>query len=106
MKQYIIQPEIKVTQEWVDKLIERYKKQPKKIKLAFGDFCGNKNDIIREIKKMSKVGKAILEMEYKFETEFPEWMENFEKSPFGKAGKELKELLEKQCKDDIKRINK
>ena len=99
MKRFIIQPEIKVTQEWVDEVIEKYKKQPKTMKLAFSDFCGNADDIIREIKKMSDVGKQIMMMEHRFQTEFPKFMEKFEKTPFGKAGKELKELLEEQCKD-------
>ena len=93
---YIIQEEVKVDQEWIDKLIERYEKHPSKFKLAFGDFCGNKDDIIREIKSMTDVGKKIMKMEYKFEEEFPKFLKKFEKTPFGKAGKELKELLGEQ----------
>ena len=99
MKHYIIQEEIKVTQEFIDKLIEKYKNMPVTCGLGILSWSGNRDDIIREIKKMSEVGKNICRMQYTFQKEFPKWMDKFEKTKFGKAGKKLKEELEKACKD-------
>lgn len=64
----IIQDEIKVDKEYVNEVIKRYDKMKTNFRLCFGDFDGNKDDIIREIKKNSKIGKDILMMQYRFET--------------------------------------
>jgi len=48
-----IQKRIVITQK---DIIKDYKKMPKKFHLCFGDFSGNRDDIIREIKKLSEVG--------------------------------------------------
>jgi len=67
MKKFIIQDEIKVTQDYIDKVIAGYEKMKPNFRLCFGHFDGNKDDIIREIKKLSKVGKDMLMMHYRFE---------------------------------------
>lgn len=95
MKTYKIQEEIIVDQEWIDKLIEKYDGMPPTFKIGFGNFSGNKKDIIKEIKGLTDNGKQILLMEHRFQVEFPKWMKDFEKTPFGKAGKELMKELDK-----------
>lgn len=67
MIDFIIQEEIKVSKEWVDKVIEKYEKMPNRFRLMFGEFEGNQKDIIKEIREMSEVGKKILLMDYEFE---------------------------------------
>ncbi len=69
-----IQERITITQKEVDKVIEDYKKMPKRYWVSFGEFSGNKNDIIKEIKKLSEVGKKILLMRYNFN----KWMKGGE----------------------------
>ena len=61
-----IQERIVITQKDVDEIIKEYKKMSKKFHICFGDFSGDRDDIIREIKKLSDVGKQILLMRYKF----------------------------------------
>ena len=39
----------------------------KKYHMGVGDFMGDRDDIIREIRKLSDVGKRILLMKYEFE---------------------------------------
>jgi len=67
----IIQKQIKVSDKWIESLIEGYKKMPKKYHLAFGEFSGDRDDIIKEIKKRSEVGKRMMIMRYTFEKTFP-----------------------------------
>lgn len=62
-----IQKRIVITQEDVNKIINHYKKMSKKFRISFGDFSGNRDDIIREIKQLTDVGKEILMMNYRFE---------------------------------------
>jgi len=90
MKYFIIQPEIKVTQDFIDKIIERYEQLSPRYWLAIGSWSGNRDSIIKEIQDMSEIGKHILLIDYKFKQAYPEL---------------LKEM-EKQKKDDIKRTNK
>jgi len=50
--------------------------------IGFGEFTGDKHDIIREIKNLTKVGKEILLMDYKFKQwldENPELKEKVDK---------------------------
>ena len=65
-----IQPRIVITQKDVDEIIKHYEKMSTKFKLAMGKFCGNKDDIIKEIKKLSEVGKQFLLTDYRFK----EWL--------------------------------
>lgn len=101
MKKYKIQEEIVVDQEWINKLIEKYQKMPEKIGMGFGNFSGGKKEIIQEIKDMTENGQRICLMEYRFQEDFPKMLKDFEKTPFGKAGKELKELLEKKSNEMV-----
>lgn len=68
----IIQKPIKVSEEFIEETIASYEKHDKKYHLCFGDFSGNKDDIIREIKKRSEVGKQILLMRHNFIEKFPD----------------------------------
>ncbi len=61
-----IQKRIVITQKDVDKIIKQYEKMPKKFHLAMGEFSGNKNKIIEEIRKLSEVGKQILLIDYNY----------------------------------------
>ncbi|GAI52483.1 unnamed protein product [marine sediment metagenome] len=61
-----IQERIVITQKDVDKIIKDYEKMSKKFSIGIGGWMGDRNDIIREIKKLSEVGKQILLMRYKF----------------------------------------
>lgn len=63
----IIQDEIRVPQSWIDEKIADYEEMPSNYHLSFGDFSGNKDDIIREIKNLTKYGKDMLMMSYRFE---------------------------------------
>jgi hypothetical protein len=76
-KTFIIQDEIVVTQEYIDEVISNYEKMGQNLRLCFGDFDGNKDDIIREIRELTKTGKEILMMHYRFETsEFGQLLKN------------------------------
>ena len=66
-KDIIIQKEVKVSQEWINNQIEKYKRCKPTMLMGFGDFEGNSEDIIKEIKKLSKAGKRVLLMNYEFE---------------------------------------
>ncbi len=66
MNRIVIQEEIKADKKFVDKVIEDYKKVPKKYFMGIGEWSGDRDDIIKEIKKLSEVGKQILLMKYKF----------------------------------------
>ncbi len=66
MEKIEIQSRIAITQKDVDEIIKVYEKVPKKFRLCMGDFSGNKDGIIREIKKLSEVGKQILLLDYNF----------------------------------------
>jgi len=61
-----IQERITITQKDVDEIIKDYEKMPKNFRLCMGEFSGNKDNIIKEIKKLSKVGKHILLIDYNF----------------------------------------
>ena len=65
-----IQKRVVITQKDVDRILDRYKKMRKTFHLCFGEFSGDRDDIIREIKQLTDVGKEILMMDYRFE----KWM--------------------------------
>ena len=65
-EQVEIQEQIKITQKDVDKIIKHYEKMPEKFYLCVGEFSGNKDKIIEEIKKLSEVGKNILLINYQY----------------------------------------
>lgn len=67
----IIQKEIKVSEKFIEETIKDYGEMPENYCLGFGDFSGNRDAIIKEIKKRSKVGKDILKMRYNFIKELP-----------------------------------
>ncbi len=67
INKFVIQGEIKVTQKWIDNIIKKYKKMGENMRLCFGDFYGNKKDIIREIKNKTEIGKSILMTEFRYE---------------------------------------
>lgn len=73
----IIQESIKVSEKWIMLLIEDYKEMPENYGLGFGGFSGNRDDIIREIKKRTKIGKQIMLMKYEFEKEYPKLLNKF-----------------------------
>lgn len=64
----IIQKQISITPKEVDETITHYEKMSPSFRLCFGRFSGNKTDIIREIKKLSDIGKDILLLQYKYKT--------------------------------------
>ncbi len=66
MKTYIIQKQIKVDQTFVDNVISRYKQLSPRYWLGIGSWDGNRDSIIKEIEKMSDIGKRILLMDYTF----------------------------------------
>jgi len=66
MKEIEIQKRITITQKEMNEIIESYKKMPEDFSMGILEFSGNRDDIIREIEKLSEVGKAILLMRYKF----------------------------------------
>jgi len=63
----IIQEEISVTKEYIEKVIEHYETLPDTIRMGIGEFYGGKKEIIEEIKELSAVGKKILLMNYRWE---------------------------------------
>ena len=65
-KNIIIQDEIRISQADVDRAIKDYEKMPGNYRLSMGEFDGNKDDIIREIKKLTEIGKQILIMRHRF----------------------------------------
>jgi len=65
-KKIEIQKRITITQKDVDEIIKEYEEMPKTFNLCMGEFSGNKDDIIKEIKKLSEVGKQILLIDYKY----------------------------------------
>jgi len=65
-KKIIIQDEISITQEELDEIIEYYENQPDNMSIGILCWSGGKKEIIEEIKKLSKVGKSIILMKYKF----------------------------------------
>ena len=82
-KQISIQDKIKVDSKWIEKIIKQYENMKPNFYLSFGDFKGNKDDIIREIRNLTSVGKQMLLMNY-----------NFEHSKFYKKNKsKIKEVL-------------
>jgi len=66
-KSIIIQEEIKVSEDFVKKTIEHYRELTPNFALAFGDFIGNKDAIIKELEALSPIGKQILLLRYKFD---------------------------------------
>jgi len=66
IKKIEIQKRITITQKEVDNIIKEYEKMPKTSKLCMGKFSGDRDDIIKEIKKLSEVGKHILLIDYKY----------------------------------------
>ena len=67
MREIIIQEQIVVTQEFVDRVIEEYKKYPDTFKLGILGVILDKERIIREIIKLTDIGKKILLMHYEYE---------------------------------------
>jgi len=78
MKPQTIIPEIELSQDLIDKVIERYKQLSPHYYLAVGPWKGNRDDIIKEIKNMSDIGKWILLMDYNFNQAYPELMKEKE----------------------------
>ncbi len=70
-KQIVIHDEVKVTMKFITKVIEGYKQLPENFSLSMGYFSGNRDKIIDEIRKLSKVGKEILMIHYKYDKKFP-----------------------------------
>lgn len=68
----IIQEEIKVSEEWVGEVIKSYEKRPDTFWMGFGEFSGNKEDVINELKNNTEVGKKILMSNYNFEKAYPD----------------------------------
>lgn len=69
-KSFEIQESIKMSQKEIDEVIERYKGMNGGFHLCFGNFSGNKDDIIREIENRTDVGKELLLMNYRFKKYF------------------------------------
>jgi len=65
-KERRIQDEITITQEEIDKTIEHYKRMSDTFRIGILSTILDKNGIIEEIKKLSKIGKTILLMEHRF----------------------------------------
>ena len=78
MKLHTIQPQIEITQDFVDKVIERYKQLSPHYYIGIGPWNGNRDDIIKEIKNMSDIGKRILLMDYKFKQAYPDLVKEME----------------------------
>jgi hypothetical protein len=72
----IIQNEIQVTDEWIEKVIRHYMKMSSDFHMCFGKFNGNRDDIIREIRNETDIGKEILLMNYGFEKYIKEQEKN------------------------------
>ena len=66
MEKIIIQKEISITQKEMDNVIDYYKNLSLDFHLGILSTILNKYGIISEIKKLSKIGKEILLMRYKF----------------------------------------
>lgn len=65
-KRYIIQKEISISQKEMDGVIADMEKMSDKMCLMTGGWSGKKKDMIREVKKISKIGKQILLMKYQY----------------------------------------
>ena len=65
-KKIKIQEEISVKQGYIDEVIKHYEEMSPNLFICMGDFSGNRDDIIREIKNLSNIGKRILLMDYNF----------------------------------------
>ena len=63
----IIQDEIRITKQEVDKVIKLYETTRSGQSIGIIGWSGNAQDIIKEIKKLSEVGKSILLMNHRFE---------------------------------------
>ena len=66
-KKIIIQDEISITQQEVDEVIKKYETKRSKMKMGMMGWSGDAEAIIKEIKKLSPVGKRILLMNYELE---------------------------------------
>lgn len=66
VKKIEIQKRIVITQKDVDEIIEEYKKCSDTFGMAIGGWSGNRDDIIREIKNLTEIGKKILLMDCQF----------------------------------------
>lgn len=60
----IIQEQIEVNQEFIDKVILKYKSMSKPLALCIGDFVGGADKIIKEITALTPTGLEILRMNY------------------------------------------
>ena len=80
-EQIEIQERIIISQKDVDKIIKRHEKMPSEFHLSMGEFSGNKDKIIEEIKKLSEVGKRILLIDYNFD----KWLDKQDKFKIGKT---------------------
>jgi len=74
MNKIIIQDEISITQEYINKCIKKYENMPDRFSIGISCWCGDKHGVIEQIKKLTNVGKAILLMDYKFD----QWKESDE----------------------------
>jgi len=66
MKKIIIQDEISITQKEVDETIKHYMNISDSIRLGILGITLDRKGIIKEIRKLSKVGKQILLMDYEY----------------------------------------
>lgn len=65
-KEIEIQERIVISQKELDKTIRFYKSMPDTFAIGILEVSLDKKGVIREIKKLSEVGKSILLMRYKF----------------------------------------
>lgn len=70
-KEIEIQERIVITQKELEKTIKFYENMPDTFGIGILETSLDKEGVIREIKKLSDVGKAILLMRYKFN----KWLE-------------------------------
>lgn len=66
MEKVIIQEEVSITQKEVEEIIKKYENMSDTIKLGILGEVLDKKGIIREIKKLSEIGKEILLMNHKY----------------------------------------
>ena len=72
MDKIIIQEQITITEEEWNNIIKDYEKLPDTYGMGIGGKMLDKKGIVKEIKKLTDIGKQILVMKY----EFKEWLRN------------------------------
>ncbi len=73
-----IQEEIRVDDDWIEEVIESWEEKGEHVRINFGNFSGGKEEVIREIKNDTPVGRQILLMRYNFEKELPRLLETLQ----------------------------